>query len=45
MRLQGPSNVDAAGGERLTVLPPANLMNDPEQEYFVAGMHNALISE
>jgi len=31
--------------ERLAVLPPANLMNDPEQEYFVAGMHNALISE
>jgi len=31
--------------ERLAVLPPANLMNDPEQEYFVSGMHNALISE
>jgi serine/threonine-protein kinase len=31
--------------ERLAVLPPTNLMNDPEQEYFVAGMHNALISE
>jgi TolB-like protein/Tfp pilus assembly protein PilF len=31
--------------ERLAVLPPANLMNDPEQEYFVAGMHNALITE
>jgi serine/threonine-protein kinase len=34
-----------AAYERLAVLPPANLMNDPEQEYFVAGMHNALISE
>jgi TolB-like protein/Tfp pilus assembly protein PilF/tRNA A-37 threonylcarbamoyl transferase component Bud32 len=31
--------------ERLAVLPPANLMNDPEQEYFVQGVHNALISE
>jgi TolB-like protein/tRNA A-37 threonylcarbamoyl transferase component Bud32/Tfp pilus assembly protein PilF len=31
--------------ERLAVLPPANLMNDPEQEYFVEGVHNALISE
>jgi len=30
---------------RLAVLPPTNLTNDPEQEYFVAGMHNALISE
>jgi serine/threonine-protein kinase len=37
--LGGPAYV------RLAVLPPANLMNDPEQEYFVAGMHNALISE
>jgi TolB-like protein/Tfp pilus assembly protein PilF len=31
--------------ERLAVLPPANLMNDPEQEYFVQGVHTALISE
>jgi TolB-like protein/Tfp pilus assembly protein PilF len=31
--------------ERLAVLPPTNLMNDPEQEYFVQGVHNALISE
>jgi TolB-like protein/Tfp pilus assembly protein PilF/tRNA A-37 threonylcarbamoyl transferase component Bud32 len=31
--------------ERLAVLPPANLMNDPDQEYFVAGVHYALISE
>jgi TolB-like protein/Tfp pilus assembly protein PilF len=29
----------------LAVLPPANLMNDPGQEYFVQGVHNALISE
>jgi TolB-like protein len=31
--------------ERLAVLPPANLMNDPEQEYFVQGVHAALITE
>jgi len=31
--------------ESLAVLPPTNLMNDPEQEYLVQGMHNALISE
>jgi TolB-like protein/tRNA A-37 threonylcarbamoyl transferase component Bud32 len=31
--------------ERFAVLPPANLMNDPEQEYFVQGVHNALITE
>jgi TolB-like protein/Tfp pilus assembly protein PilF len=29
----------------LAVLPPTDLTNDPEQEYFVQGMHNALISE
>ncbi len=40
--------LNALGGpayERLAVLPPTNLMNDPEQEYFVQGVHNALISE
>jgi len=31
--------------ERLAVLPPANLMNDPDQDYLVQGVHNALISE
>jgi len=30
---------------RLAVLPLANLMNDPDQEYFVDGMHDALITE
>jgi len=29
----------------LVVLPLDNLMNDPDQEYFVAGMHEALITE
>ena len=29
----------------IAVLPLGNLMNDPEQDYFVAGMHEALITE
>lgn len=29
----------------IVVLPLENLMNDPEQAYFVAGMHEALITE
>ena len=29
----------------LVVLPLDNLMNDPEQDYFVEGMHEALITE
>jgi len=37
--------VPQVGRRRLAVLPPINLMNDPEQEYFVQGVHNALISE
>jgi len=31
--------------DRLAVLPFANFMNDPEQEYLVQGVHDALISE
>jgi TolB-like protein/tetratricopeptide (TPR) repeat protein len=31
--------------ERLAVLPPVNLMNDPEQEPIIQGMLNGLISE
>jgi serine/threonine-protein kinase len=31
--------------ERLAVLPPANLMNDPEQEPLIQGVHEALIWE
>ncbi len=30
---------------RLAVLPFTNLMNDPEQEYFVDGFHDALLTE
>jgi serine/threonine protein kinase len=29
----------------LAVLPFTNLMNDPDQDYFVAGMHEALITD
>jgi len=31
--------------ERLAVLPPTNLMNDPEQEHIIQGMLHGLISE
>jgi TolB-like protein len=31
--------------QSLAVLPPENLSGDPEQDYFVAGMHDGLISE
>ncbi len=38
-------SANAAGLTRIAVLPLANLTGDPGQEYFVAGMHDALISE
>jgi DNA-binding SARP family transcriptional activator/TolB-like protein len=31
--------------QRLAVLPLENLMGDPAQDYFVAGMHDALVAE
>ncbi len=37
--------VPQVGRRRLAVLPAINLMNDPGQEFFVQGMHTALISE
>ena len=43
--LRSQTVLPKTGRRRLAVLPPTNLTNDPEQEYFVAGMHNALISE
>jgi serine/threonine protein kinase len=43
--LRSQTVVAQTGRRRLAVLPPTNLMNDPEQDYFVQGMHNALISE
>lgn len=39
------SSLGGPAFERLAVLPPANLTNDPEQEFLVQGVHNALISE
>ncbi len=41
----GESQPSAEGSQSLAVLPLINLIGDPEQEYFVAGMHEALISE
>ncbi len=43
--LRSQTVIAQVGRRRLAVLPPTNLTNDPEQEYFVQGMHNALISE
>ena len=31
--------------QRLAVLPPRNLMNNPEQEHIIRGVHDALITE
>jgi serine/threonine-protein kinase len=39
------STVASDGIERLAVLPPDNLMRDTAQDYFVAGMHEQLISK
>ncbi len=39
------SNVADTAPRSLAVLPLANLSGDPEQEFFVAGMHDALINE
>jgi len=41
----GPDTVDPREIRSIAVLPLENLMNDPEQSYFVAGMHEALITE
>jgi serine/threonine protein kinase/tetratricopeptide (TPR) repeat protein len=46
-RFTGNAAGRSAAGEiqSLMVLPFDNLMNDPEQDYFVEGMHEALISD
>ncbi len=46
-RQSGPGpNIVASGQIRsVVVLPFENLMNDPDQDYFVEGMHDALITE
>jgi serine/threonine-protein kinase len=44
--IAGGVSEDASGPiERLAVLPLGNLTGDPEQAYFVDGMHDALIAE
>ncbi|MCH7833407.1 MAG: hypothetical protein IIC55_11135, partial [Proteobacteria bacterium] len=42
---QEPVDEQAIKIRSLVVLPLDNLMNDPEQTYFVSGMHEALITE
>jgi len=42
---QGAADTEATEIRSLVVLPLDNLMNDPEQAYFVEGMHEALITE
>lgn len=41
----GTDTAHAPSIRSIAVLPFANLVGDPEQEYFVAGMHDALIAE
>jgi serine/threonine-protein kinase len=44
--LNRPGSVEVTQGIRsIAVLPLQNLSGDPDQEYFVDGMHDALISE
>jgi TolB-like protein len=45
IRLPLLSRPGAAGIRSLAVLPFASQMNDPNQDYFVEGMHDALITE
>lgn len=43
--LQGGGGEGVPPVDRVAVLPLTNLMNDPNQAYFVQGMHDGLISE
>jgi DNA-binding SARP family transcriptional activator/TolB-like protein len=43
--VRGGPDADAIEARRLAVLPLVNLMGDAEQDYFVDGMHDALITE
>lgn len=43
--LSGVGDGSGPAVQRLAVLPLANLMDDPDQTYFVQGMHDRLISE
>jgi TolB-like protein len=42
---KAPNPIEGAGITSLAVLPLDNLMGDAEQQYFVDGMHDALITE
>ena len=54
-RFQGPAEfagtlraqtvVAPVGRKRLAVLPPVNITSDPEQQFLVLGLHEALISQ
>ncbi|MCW8983922.1 MAG: protein kinase [Thermoanaerobaculales bacterium] len=43
--LGAPPSTDTPSIHSLAVLPFDNLMNDPEQDYFVDGMHEALLTD
>ncbi len=43
-RQPGPESIQPGQFRSILVLPLGNLMNDPAQDYFVEGMHEALIS-
>ena len=43
--LGAPTGIDTPSIQSLAVLPFDNLMNDPEQDYFVDGMHEALLTD
>lgn len=43
--VDGPPGGEKPKIQSLAVLPLDNLMNDPEQDYFVEGMHEALITD
>ncbi len=42
--LRSETVVAPVGRKRLAVLPPVNVTNDPEQQFLVLGLHEALIS-
>jgi TolB-like protein/Flp pilus assembly protein TadD len=44
-RQRAPETVEPGQIHSVVVLPFENLMNDPDQDYFVEGMHDALITQ
>jgi len=43
--LRSQTVVAPVGRKRIAVLPPVNITNDPEQQYLVLGLHEAMISQ